>query len=110
MAVTLFMTTYQEEMEFCCVEGKIEQAFNKFHAENPHVFENLKSMALMLNNKGHKRYGIKALFEVLRYNKAITTSGNDFKLNNNFTALYARKIMEECSKLDGFFETRERKD
>jgi hypothetical protein len=46
---------------------------------------------------------------VLRWNSHLNpdhTGG--YKLNNNYRALYARKIMEQEPDLDGLFEIRER--
>ena len=86
----------------------IAQRFDAFHAENPHVLDNLKALAMDLRSRGVTRYGIKALYEVLRYNRALATRGDVFKLNNNYTAHYARKLMDEVPELEGFFETRER--
>lgn len=68
----------------------------------------LVSMACRLRAAGHKRYGIAALFEVLRYQESLTTTGSEFKLCNNHRALYARKIMAEVDGLEGFFTTRKR--
>jgi hypothetical protein len=53
------------------------------------------------------RYGIKALFEVLRYEYSVQTQGDEFKLNNSYTSRYARMLMRQHADLDGFFETRE---
>lgn len=85
-----------------------EERFAAFHAANPHVYASLRDMALTLKAQGTRQYGMKALFEVLRFNNALRTNGDAFKLNNNYTALYARKLMDEVVGLEGFFETRER--
>ena len=74
------------------LKGRIEQKFQEFRRENPHVYRRLVKLALALAMKGHKRYGIKSLFEVLRWEEAMATTGSQFKLNNNYTALYARLI------------------
>ena len=87
----------------------IQERFRAFHAANPHVYENLRIMALELKRGGHKMWGMKALFEVLRFTAAIQTEGDVFRLNNNYTALYARLLMENEPELRGFFELRERK-
>lgn len=64
-------------------------------------------MALELRSRGRKHYGIAALYEVLRYEYALKTdSEDDFKLNNNHKAFYARKIMDEVPELRDFFSTR----
>ena len=87
----------------------IEEAFQLFHQANPHVYEMLASMARRVRLAGFKRYGIKTLFEAARYRNDIETNSASFKLNNNFTALYARMIMAEQPDLEGMFELRRRK-
>lgn len=86
----------------------IQEKFEAFHAENPGVYAELVKLALRVRGAGRARYGIATLFEVMRYRRDIQTSGDVFKLNNNFRALYARKIMEENPELDGLFATRTR--
>lgn len=86
----------------------IEERFEAFHKRNPQVYRALRDMALELRRRGHRQYGIKALFEVLRFNTAMQTHGDTFKLNNNYTALYARLLMDNEPELEGFFETRQR--
>jgi len=49
------------------------------------------------------------LFGVVRYDHALRTDvdpAEPFKLNNNYRAFYARKIMAEVPELAGFFEVR----
>lgn len=87
----------------------IEEKFEIFHRENPQVYSHLKRLALKMRATGRKHYGMKGLFEVLRWHFALETTGEDFKLNNNYTALYARLLMENEPELDGFFCLRERK-
>jgi len=88
---------------------RIARNFAQFHHQNPHVYRGLRDLALRLRRAGRDHYGIKALFEVLRYEHALTTISDDgLKLNNNYTALYARKLMEEEPELTGFFQLRER--
>ncbi|MDA0244936.1 MAG: hypothetical protein OT477_16085 [Chloroflexi bacterium] len=82
--------------------------FDKFHARNPHVYQNLRKLALAARRAGQRRSGTKALFEILRYATLVTT-GEVFKLNNNFTAIYARMLMREEPELRGFFTLRERR-
>ena len=86
-------------------------AFERFHRDNPEVYKTLERLAFKLKNKGVQRWGIKALWEVLRYEVAMNTSADvrDFRLNNNFTSWYARLLMRNNPEdLDGFFELRER--
>jgi hypothetical protein len=87
----------------------IEQRFIAFHKANPAVYSALRSMALGIKRQGTARYGIAGLFEVLRWRYAMQTSGDPFKLNNNFRALYARLLMDNEPELADFFEVRERR-
>jgi hypothetical protein len=88
-------------------EMTITERFEAFHAANPHVAALLADMALALRHGGRTHYGIKALVEVLRFQYAVQTRGDAFKINNDFTAHYARLLMREHPELEGFFETRE---
>jgi len=88
---------------------KIANAFRKFHRENPSVYDELVKISRSLKHKGRGHYGIGALFEVIRFHRALQTNDPSFKLNNNYRALYARLIMENEPDLDGFFDTRIRK-
>lgn len=85
---------------------RIYEAFLKFHKANPHVYDRLRELSLLLKSKGRKKYSIKGLFEVLRWEQALTTTGSTFKLNNNFTAWYARMLEQNVPELSNFFELR----
>lgn len=89
----------------------IEDRFRNFDSENPHIFRGLMLVALKLRRGGRSRYGVKALFERFRWDGGvITETGEDYKLSNDYTALYARKLMEECMELRGFFALRPRSE
>ena len=87
----------------------IEERFRAFHDANPHVYRLLRALALDYKRAGHRHCGMKMLYEVLRYRSGIYTQGEPYKLNNNYTALYARLLMEREPELAGFFEIRERR-
>lgn len=86
----------------------LQQRFEAFDALNPKVYDALRGMALAMRRRGITRYSIKAMWEVLRF-QAVATYGDAYKLNNDYTALYARKLMTEVPELAGFFETRRSK-
>lgn len=58
---------------------------------------------------GEARLSINMLFEVMRYHRKLQTAGDDYLLNNDYRALYARMLMEREPELAGLFETRRRK-
>ena len=85
---------------------KLVQAFMEFHADNPQVYSELRRLSLELLGKSRQHYGIGGLFEVLRWQHAMSTSDTEFKLNNNHRAFYARLLMHNEPTLKGFFELR----
>jgi len=80
--------------------------FQDFHRANPRVYSELVKLARMLRAKGRVHYGVGALFEVVRFHRALETTDVMFKLNNNYRSRYARLIMATETDLSGFFETR----
>jgi hypothetical protein len=85
----------------------IEEQFAEFHRQNPHIYEALVRLARQAKASGRRKIGIELLFAGLRWERFITTTGNDaYKLNNNYRSRYARRIMEREPDLVGFFEIR----
>lgn len=85
----------------------IEKQFNEFHAENPRVYVLFKKFCSEVLSAGRQRYSSKAIFEQIRWHiYVVTRSDDDFKLNNNYTAHYARLWIHEHPHHRTFFETR----
>lgn len=84
----------------------IEQRYVEFKTRNPHVLNQLETLARTAFNLGRRRIGMKHLFEVLRWNHYFNTRGEKFKLNNNYTSLFARDIINKHPEWAGLFETR----
>lgn len=99
----------QYDFDFLQSQSALERRFHEFHEANPHVYRELVTLALQLRQKGHGAYGIKSLFEVIRWHRALETTDQDFKLNNNHAPYYARAIMAAEPELRGFFNVRELK-
>jgi hypothetical protein len=102
----------------CDKRKTIEERFIEFDEKNPHVFEKLREFALQMKRsrgvkhtgRARSKYSMKALWERLRWHVMFEMEcRGEWKLNNNFTALFARKLMEEEPELEGFFETRKRR-
>lgn len=86
----------------------IQAAFDKFHAENPEVFEAMITYARALRRAGHERLSIALLAERVRWDRLISTTGDQYKLNNNFKAVYVR-LLDEMPEFKGRFTLRTRK-
>ena len=85
----------------------LADAFEKFHADNPHVWDLFRSYAWQVKNTGRAHYSARAIVEPIRWHKAIETKGGgDFKINNNHVPFYARKLSAEDVNFKGFFRDR----
>jgi hypothetical protein len=85
----------------------IREAFEEFHRLNPHVYALLVQFARQARGAGHARYSMDAIFHRVRWHVQIETrGGGEFKLNDHFTAMYSRLIMEQEPDLKDFFEVR----
>ena len=73
-------------------QASIADRFEKFHQANPLVYVLLKRLARQVLGWDRTQYSIATLFEVLRWNYSFQTDGDDFKLNNDFRAFYARML------------------
>jgi hypothetical protein len=90
--------------------GKLERNFIFFHNANPQVYQTLVHYAFEWHNRGRGKCGMKLLYERVRWHFGIQTSGDsDFKLNNNYTAFYARMIWEDYPELRSIFRFRRQK-
>ncbi len=85
----------------------LAEKFQDFHEANPLVYAQLRDLALKMRRTGRERYSIWGLFNVLRWHRALETTDDDFKLNNNYTPYYARLLMKKEPELEGFFHTRQ---
>ena len=83
-----------------------QSSFDNFHARNPQVYRELEAMAAQMVARGRRKIGIKMLFEVLRWNYYLNTTGDDFRLNNNYAPSYARLILQNHPDWQGLFELR----
>lgn len=85
----------------------LSEKFKLYHERNPMVYVGLKRLAIQLKRRGRSHYGIKGLFEVLRWEHArLSADSEPLKLNNIFTASYARLLMKQEPELQGFFRLR----
>ena len=89
----------------------LQERFERFDALNPQVYERLVGIARRWKSAGHRHCAIAMLFEVLRYESGLQTTGDPWKLNNDYRSRYVRKIQTDFPDDFGgdFFETRELK-
>ncbi len=86
----------------------LDKKFEQYDEANPHVYHAFKQRALQAWRKGRRRIGAKMLMEVIRWDTMIAGSG-DYKINNNYTSRYVRKLLSDCPSLRSLFAIRELK-
>ena len=79
--------------------------FERFHAENPHIYKTLVYFAREWVAETHRdKLGIAMLVERARWDLTIRTkSDDDYKIANAHRAFYARLIMWQERDLRGLF-------
>lgn len=90
---------------------RIREEFEAFDREHPEVYERFCDLVQQLRTRGHKHYSADGILHVIRFHTSVNpkyADRGDFKINNNFTALYARKWQASHPACRDFFETRRR--
>mgnify|MGYP001296110418 CR=1 FL=1 len=74
----------------------IQERFEAFHAANPWVYQALEALAADWLAHGHKRVGVKALFEVIRwqYGRRTADPSSAWRVNNDYSSRYARLLID----------------
>ncbi|MFI7337106.1 hypothetical protein ACIBUY_04100 [Streptomyces sp. NPDC050085] len=80
----------------------IAEEFAHFDAAHPWVYAALEHLTAQRLASGARRVGMKALFEALRWQQPRPIPG----LNNNYTSLYARKLIRHHPEWARAFELR----
>ena len=80
--------------------------WQKFHKDNPHVYQLIKRFTKQAIDSGFQHYGMQTVIERVRWHTMIETEGDQLKINNNHGPYYARLWMQEHPEYNGFFHTR----
>jgi hypothetical protein len=77
--------------------------FYEFHQANPAIYHAFKRFSYEAKASGRKRFSHWAVAQRIRWYTMIETTGSDYKLSNDFIALYARLLVFEHPEFTGFF-------
>jgi len=90
------------------VEGaSIQERFESFHHLNSWVLVALERLTEDALRHGRSRLGIKHFVEVLRWQYGRQTTGDEFRLNNNYSSRYVRLMLRRHPDWAEHFQTRE---
>ena len=90
------------------VGATIQDRFEAFHRLNPWVLYALETLTADYLEGGHRRIGIRMLWEVLRweYNRATKDPSSTFKVNDHYHSRYVRLLVERHPEWESVFATR----
>lgn len=86
----------------------IAEQYEAFIQANDWVVDEVIDRARALRRAGVTRYGVKAIIEAMRYDRALQfgDDGSTFRVNNSVAPLLARHVMDVAPDLRGLFEVR----
>jgi hypothetical protein len=80
-----------------------------WHQKNPHIYELFKRFTFEAIEAGQEQSGAWLIVGRIRWETAVVTRGEDFKISNDFIAYYARHFMAEFPEHRGFFKIKRMK-
>ena len=89
-------------------DKRLLERFKLFHAENPELYQMMERFSLEAG-KTRKRFSIWMVANRVRWYTKIETTGKEFKVSNDYLALYARLIVIANKHLDGLFQFKKMK-
>jgi hypothetical protein len=83
----------------------MKKTFEQYDSENPHIWQSFIHFCVQTRAKGFIRYSAKGIAELIRWHTS-ERGKEPFKIDNNFTADYARKMENTYPEFKDFFEKR----
>lgn len=90
----------------CGAPSALVRRFVAWHRAHPHVYRLIERFVAELRDRRVRRAGIKAIWERVRWEMAVETSSRSPRLNNNWTAYYARLLIIDHPEWGEMFATR----
>ena len=83
----------------------MRETFESYQARNPRLYKEFVHYTHQMIGAGQTKIGAKAIFERIRWESKIERN-DEFKINNNYSADYARKFEKDFPHFAGIFEKR----
>lgn len=88
-------------------DESLDARFNRWLEANPQVMQAFLHYAVEAYRRGCRHIGGKLIVEQLRWQSAIQTAGDPYKLDNSMTSRLVRAAIDRQPELASVFETRE---
>jgi len=82
--------------------------FKRYYRKHPKVYEKFKQYASEMLGKGRSKYSAWTIINLIRWHHDLE-SDEEFKISNDYIALYARLLMYHDQKFKGFFNIKRMK-
>jgi hypothetical protein len=106
MSETIELTCTEEEFYEVMKESALGREWIKWHFKNPQFFEYFEGFTFNAIDKGHDRLSGWLIVNRVRWETMIVTKGNDYKIKNDYIALFSRLFMVRHPDYVGFFRTK----
>lgn len=103
------LNLFKNYLTFTGADPRLVDRFVKFHEENPFVWQKFQEYAFKIKKTGKKKYSGWTIVNAIRWHFDLRTSGDSFKINNDFIALYVRLLINQYPEFERFFEQRKMK-
>lgn len=107
--MALELTETEGEFYELMQESALGRRWYRWHKDNPDFFPLFERFTFEAVNRGHKRLSGWLIANRVRWETSIVTTGDDYKISNDFIALFARLFMVKHPRYEGFFRTKRMK-
>jgi hypothetical protein len=97
-------------MIFDNIDKKLLEKFKRFHLENPGIYKEFRFKAYQIKATNRKKYSGWTIINSIRWDHDVSSTGDVFKINNDFIALYVRLLIYHDPSFSNFFELRTMKE
>lgn len=92
------------------MKANITEQFEKFDSQHPEIYDEFVRRVDQLWNRGIRKYSSDSLLHIIRFHTVLDGRDTEqYKINNNYSAFYARKYIKQFPHREGFFATRQQK-
>ena len=85
------------------IDPELLRRFKEYHQKNPEVYNLFKKYALEMAETGRKKYSAWTIINLIRWHHDINSNEDEFKISNDYIAIYARLFAYHHPQYKDFF-------
>ena len=91
------------------IESELGRRWIAWNEENPEFYRLFEKFTFQAISRGHSRLSGWLIANRVRWETTVVTTGDDYKISNDFIALFTRFFMVKNPEYIGFFRTKKMK-